>query len=307
MEKPLISICIPTYNRADFLRECLESIVTQFEDKALMNKVEVVILDNISQDKTSDVVGVFSDKYKNIRYCVDTEKRGIAGGQIKVGTLANGDYIWFFSDDDKHNTNSLSAVIGAIEKYKSDVIFCNTSTFIDDKIISTNNFGVNKNLFLKDKKDLFDFINNHYYCNDFFFTFLSDYIIKRDIFINGLFIIEKYNSPLDLYPFHLPIYYTNSDFSFVIIASPIVMYRGDNVSWGPSDKIKHEFFTEQLVINHYNNILTFNKQYMSFGLVAKMKFYRIKRRIILKIISNRNNKIINNLYLLLRFCKKKLS
>src|SRR3989339_289906 len=115
MEKPLISICIPTYNRADFLRECLESIVTQFEDK--------------------------------------------------------------------HNTNSLSAVIGAIEKYKSDVIFCNTSTFIDDKIISTNNFGVNKNLFLKDKKDLFDFINNHYYCNDFFFTFLSDYIIKRDIFI----------------------------------------------------------------------------------------------------------------------------
>src|SRR3989339_109376 len=263
MEKPLISICIPTYNRADFLRECLESIVTQFEDKALMNKVEVVILDNISQDKTSDVVGVFSDKYKNIRYCVDTEKRGIAGGQIKVGTLANGDYIWFFSDDDKHNTNSLSAVIGAIEKYKSDVIFCNTSTFIDDKIISTNNFGVNKNLFLKDKKDLFDFINNHYYCNDFFFTFLSDYIIKRDIFINGLFIIEKYNSPLDLYPFHLPIY--------------------------------------------YNNILTFNKQYMSFGLVAKMKFYRIKRRIILKIISNRNNKIINNLYLLLRFCKKKLS
>ena len=64
MSKPLLSICIPTYNRADYLRNCLLSIVDQegFED------IEVVISDNCSNDNTESVGKQYEQEYDNIIY-----------------------------------------------------------------------------------------------------------------------------------------------------------------------------------------------------------------------------------------------
>lgn len=64
-KKPLLSICIPTYNRAEQLEDSLESIVhqTDFDDR-----VEVVISDNCSSDNTETIGRAYSKKYSNIRY-----------------------------------------------------------------------------------------------------------------------------------------------------------------------------------------------------------------------------------------------
>ena len=64
-EKPVLSICIPTYNRADYLRKCLEAIVGQ---DGFDERVEVVISDNCSTDDTGKVAGEFAEKHGNIRY-----------------------------------------------------------------------------------------------------------------------------------------------------------------------------------------------------------------------------------------------
>ena len=48
MNKPLLSICIPTYNRSYYLKECLDCIVCQFRDKEVCDQVEIVISDNAS-------------------------------------------------------------------------------------------------------------------------------------------------------------------------------------------------------------------------------------------------------------------
>ena len=64
--KPLISICIPTYNRCDVLRNCLQSIVSQ--DIFKNNDIEIVISDNCSTDETEKVVKVFQNEYSNIYY-----------------------------------------------------------------------------------------------------------------------------------------------------------------------------------------------------------------------------------------------
>ena len=56
MNKPLLSICIPTYNRAHYLKECLGSIVAQFDDRDVRDNVEVVVSDNASPDNTRELV-----------------------------------------------------------------------------------------------------------------------------------------------------------------------------------------------------------------------------------------------------------
>lgn len=66
MIKPLLSICIPTYNRCDNLERCLESIVSQKE--FLNGEVEVVISDNASTDNTQVIGEKYSLKYPGVKY-----------------------------------------------------------------------------------------------------------------------------------------------------------------------------------------------------------------------------------------------
>lgn len=50
---PLLSICIPTYNRSTYLRESIESIIHQSE--FISGDVEIVISDNASTDNTENI------------------------------------------------------------------------------------------------------------------------------------------------------------------------------------------------------------------------------------------------------------
>lgn len=64
--KPLLSICIPTYNRSSYLKKCLDSIITQKEFNS--GNVEIVISDNCSTDDTGILVQNYTAKYDNIKY-----------------------------------------------------------------------------------------------------------------------------------------------------------------------------------------------------------------------------------------------
>ena len=66
--KKNLSICIPTYNRVNFLKESLQSITKQFTNSSVYSQTEVVISDNNSSDRTKDLVRSFQRKYKNIKY-----------------------------------------------------------------------------------------------------------------------------------------------------------------------------------------------------------------------------------------------
>jgi glycosyltransferase involved in cell wall biosynthesis len=70
-KKPLLSICIPTYNRADVLDKSIASIVTQPEFDS--DDVELVVSDNASNDNTEEVVKKYQKEYKNIFYSKNSE------------------------------------------------------------------------------------------------------------------------------------------------------------------------------------------------------------------------------------------
>lgn len=64
-EEPIISICIPTFNRSDTLRRSLEQYV---KCAGFDNSVEIVISDNASTDDTAQVALDFAFRYSNIKY-----------------------------------------------------------------------------------------------------------------------------------------------------------------------------------------------------------------------------------------------
>lgn len=95
--KTHLSICIPTYNRASALDNCLNSIVSNHVPKNF--NVEVCISNNGSSDHTEDIVR----KYKtllNIKYQSNTSNIGIAKNFLSVVKMAKGEFAWLIGDDD---------------------------------------------------------------------------------------------------------------------------------------------------------------------------------------------------------------
>ena len=91
---PLVTMAVPTFNRASLLKDCVLSILTQSYEN-----FEVVVSDNASTDETQKVLSEFHDA----RLRVVTQKDNI--GQIPNWNAclaeAKGDYIVFVSDDDR--------------------------------------------------------------------------------------------------------------------------------------------------------------------------------------------------------------
>ena len=96
-KNPLISICIPTYNGAKFLRECLDSIVNQ----TYSNK-EIIVSDNASTDETEKIVKEYVEKYK-VKYYRNEKNIGAEANFTRCIELANGEFIAIYHSDDIYN------------------------------------------------------------------------------------------------------------------------------------------------------------------------------------------------------------
>lgn len=108
--RPLLSICIPTYNRASYLKGALEHISS---DPAFDARVEVVVSDNASSDDTEIVVKAFTEKYGNIRYYRNAENVRDANFKL-VLERATGRYLKLFNDTLRFKADGLSKILDVI-------------------------------------------------------------------------------------------------------------------------------------------------------------------------------------------------
>ena len=114
-EQKLLSICIPTFNRAEFLRYNLKSITDQFDaEPALKDIVEVVISDNASADGTKEMVAGFVGKYPNIIYHRNETNIGFDRNLNNAINLAGGKYCFSLGDDDALFPGALAVLVNKI-------------------------------------------------------------------------------------------------------------------------------------------------------------------------------------------------
>jgi len=92
----LLSICIPTYNRAEYLNQTIQSIVNS---NGFGNQVEIVISDNCSTDNTESICNQWTNKYQNIKYFRQSQPTHIADQNfIDALTFATGQYLKLNND-----------------------------------------------------------------------------------------------------------------------------------------------------------------------------------------------------------------
>ncbi len=114
MDKPLFSICIPTFNRCEFLKNTINSIVTQPE--FLNGKTEILISDNVSEDNTPVLCAEYVKRYSNFYYHRNTQNIGDKNFPV-VLSKAHGILRRLNNDSYVLENGALAAMCGLAEKY----------------------------------------------------------------------------------------------------------------------------------------------------------------------------------------------
>lgn len=138
-ERPLISLCIPTYNRAPFLAVALRSIASQ--DLA---EVEVVVSDNASTDDTASVVGTFADEIPRLRFCRKATNAGFDENYASAIEAATGRFCWMLGDDDFVEPQAIARVVELLREAPETIgltVGCNTYDVAGNVVASWSGRG----------------------------------------------------------------------------------------------------------------------------------------------------------------------
>lgn len=115
---PSVSVIIPTHNRCDMLRNAIQSVLDQ-----TYRDLEIVVIDDASNDKTGEIVENFNDE--RIRYIRHTENKGGSASRNTGISCARGRYIGFLDDDDEWLPTKLELQINRFQKRPHvDVVVC---------------------------------------------------------------------------------------------------------------------------------------------------------------------------------------
>lgn len=94
--RPLLSIVLPTFNAAEVLAGCLESLATTRDGSIL----EILLMDGGSMDDTLVIASSFADQLPGLRILSQPDE-GIYDAMNKGISLANGEWLYFIGADDR--------------------------------------------------------------------------------------------------------------------------------------------------------------------------------------------------------------
>lgn len=113
---PVISIIIPVYNAAQYIRRCIDSILEQdFED------YEIILVNDGSSDSSLDILREFEKNNKNIRV-IDQSNSGASVARNKGIEVAKGTFIMFIDIDDYISSDYLSTFFDSITTLEADIV-----------------------------------------------------------------------------------------------------------------------------------------------------------------------------------------
>lgn len=137
---PQVSVIIPNYNHAPFLKERIDSVINQHYDN-----FEVIILDDCSKDNSREVIEQYRNhpKVKHIVY--NEANSGSTFIQWHKGfRLAEGEYIWIAESDDVADLDFLTKLTAAINGDKSITIAASALYYIDEQGKVTGKGSISK-------------------------------------------------------------------------------------------------------------------------------------------------------------------
>ena len=201
-----IEIMIPTYNRAKYLNQTLNSLLqSPFKD------CKITIRDNATPDDTPKICEKYANLFGNMNIIRNKKNIGGNANIIRCYEEAEAPFVWVLADNDLLNFDGCEDFINAIESEKYDMIMCSSGNYLYSKTNNPtfNTPGLSELLREKNSKenylensahDLVSIIQRYYFsvC-----SFIPTAIYKTSL-IDFDYLLEGYNYISRSYP-HFPL------------------------------------------------------------------------------------------------------
>lgn len=205
--KLLLTVAIPTYNRAVSLEKTLQLL--KKENSELF---EIIVSDNNSIDNTRSIVNKYKKSMPNLTYNRNDFNLGYSGNILRLYELTRTRYIWFLSDDEEVLPGAIDKIVDSLNKYKATVTLFNHIRIdpYNRKLVD----GVKKDVIYASINDLKDYSPVLRSC------FISIVVIEKNL--NNKSVRRIYDKDNVYFQLSLVILLLNSKFKFCEIATPIV-------------------------------------------------------------------------------------
>ncbi len=283
-KQPILSICIPTWNRWYSLQDTLKSIITQKE--FLSWEVEIVISDNASTDETELEVKNLCEEYNNIKYYRNKTNIWWNPNINKALSLWTWEYLWLLWSDSIIINDWIKDTINIIKNKKPDIIYYNWEDwqqfYINNKLPE---YEITGNLYqVKNQKSFITLLNSLYWFNknNFWFiekiiTFVSIRCISKKEYDKTINSIYSQQKDFDNHSFSQTIifFFKEIENSIIVLCTPHIsrnkVGKKNKTSYWVTKKILKD------LINIYNYIQ--NKCWIKFkkAIFFKSIFLWIKR------------------------------
>lgn len=130
--KPNISIIIPVYNVEKYINDCMNSVLNNEIDK-----VEVILVDDGSEDKSGIICDDYAKRYNNV-YAYHKSNGGLSDARNYGLLKAKGDYVLFIDSDDMISTNAVKDVIDAINDSHADIIIWDANIIDENGLVCSD-------------------------------------------------------------------------------------------------------------------------------------------------------------------------
>ena len=127
IDKPRVSIGLPVYNGESFIRQAIDSILSQTYEN-----FELIISDNASTDKTEEICREYASREKRVQYYRNAKNLGAAMNFNHVFELSSGEYFKWAAHDDICAPEYLMRCVEVLDSDPS-VVVCHTKTIYIDE------------------------------------------------------------------------------------------------------------------------------------------------------------------------------
>lgn len=122
-----ISVIIPVYNGEKYLRQALDSVMTQ-----TFKNFELVAVNDGSNDSSLNILQEYKNKFENM-VIINQNNAGVSTARNVAMSSASGKYICFLDADDICHPDFLASLYSNLKKFDADVAFCEYQVFYGSK------------------------------------------------------------------------------------------------------------------------------------------------------------------------------
>lgn len=175
MSLPLVSIIIPTYNRAYLIGETLDSILAQ-----TYTNWECIVVDDGSTDDTAIIVNKYCITDQRFNYLKRPSNRlkGANACRNYGFELSKGKYIQFLDSDDLLSSRKLFSQIEKAIKFNADIITCSWGRFTN-----TYDFTIKESFLYKNYNPAYDLLVDYGTVKSFFPS--NVFLVKKEVFFKS--------------------------------------------------------------------------------------------------------------------------